>query len=396
VSAPLVLLVAGGTGGHLFPAEALAGALMRRGALVDLATDERALQYGDRFPARSVHTIPSDTLRSRSAGDMARFGWRTARGLLASARLIRRLRPAAVVGFGGYPTVPPLIAAGLLGYPTLIHEQNVVMGRANRLLARRASLVATGFAELRGAPKLRRPFVRVGNPVRPAVLAQAGAAYRPPTLDGPLRLLVFGGSQGARVMSDVVPPAIARLGQSLRDRLDIVQQARGGEDLSRVREAYAAAGVAAEIAPFIADLPVRMAAAHLVVCRSGASTVAELAVIGRPAVLVPYAASLDQDQLANAQVLGKAGGAVVVTEDRFDPEALARFLAERFADAPSLARMATAAARLGIADAADRLADLVLDLAAGRDAAATGRAETRSFTPDGPAMLAAISGKIDS
>jgi UDP-N-acetylglucosamine--N-acetylmuramyl-(pentapeptide) pyrophosphoryl-undecaprenol N-acetylglucosamine transferase len=395
VSAPLVLLVAGGTGGHLFPAEALADALMRRGALVDLATDERALQYGDRFPARSVHTIPSDTLRSRSARDMARFGWRTARGLLASARLMRRLRPAAVVGFGGYPTVPPLIAAGLLGYPTLIHEQNVVMGRANRLLARRASLVATGFAELQGAPKLRRPFVHVGNPVRPAVLAQAGAVYRPPMLDGPLRLLVFGGSQGARVMSDVVPPAIARLGQSLRDRLDIVQQARG-EDLSRVREAYAAAGVAAEIAPFINDLPARMAAAHLVVCRSGASTVAELAVVGRPAVLVPYAASLDQDQLANARVLGKAGGAVVVTEDRFDPEALARFLAERFADAPSLARMAAAAARIGIADAADRLADLVLDLAAGRNAAATGRADTRSSTPDGPAMLAAMPDRIAS
>jgi UDP-N-acetylglucosamine--N-acetylmuramyl-(pentapeptide) pyrophosphoryl-undecaprenol N-acetylglucosamine transferase len=362
VSGPVVLLAAGGTGGHLFPAEALAAALERRGAIIDLVTDDRALRYGLKFPARAVHTVPSETLRGRSPAHMVRFATGIGRGVLAASKLLKKSRPAVVVGFGGYPTVPPLIAARMLRMPTLVHEQNAVMGRANRLLARGASLVATGFPELRGAPTLRRPFVHVGNPVRPGVLAQARAPYPPIEPGGQIRLLVFGGSQGARVMADVVPEAIARLEPELRARLSIVQQARE-EDLSRTREAYAAAGVEAELAPFISDMPARMAAAHLVIARSGASTVAELGIIGRPAVLVPFPHALDQDQLYNAQILARAGGAIVIPEGTFTPPMLAGLLTDRLADEANLAFMAAASASVGVSDAAERLADLVLELA---------------------------------
>lgn len=364
MSATLVLLAAGGTGGHLFPAEALASALAARSVVVELVTDDRALNYSGSFPARAVHAVPSDTLRGRTPAATARFALRLGAGLFASARLIRRIRPAVVVGFGGYPTVPPIAAAGLLGVRTVVHEQNAVMGRANRLLARRATLVASGFPQLGGAPKLRQRFVPVGNPVRPAVLAQAGQPYAAPAEDGPVRLLVFGGSQGARVMADVVPPAIARLDGALRARLEIVQQTRT-EDLDRTRAAYASAGVAAELSPFIADLPARMAAAHLVISRSGASTVAELAVIGRPSILVPFPHALDQDQLANAGALASIGAATVVVESKFTPEGLAALLGEKLARPAALVDEAIAAASLGIPDAAERLADLVVAVAEG-------------------------------
>lgn len=358
-----VLLAAGGTGGHLFPAEALAAALARRSVEVELVTDDRALAYSASFPARAVHAVPSDTVRSRAPAALARFAFRLGRGTLASAALIRRLKPAAVVGFGGYPTVPPVLAAQLLGIPTVVHEANAVMGRANRLLARRASLVAGGFGKLDGAPALRRPFVRVGNPVRPAVLAQAAAPYGAPA-DGPIRLLVFGGSQGARVMGEVVPHALARLDNASRARLRVTQQVRA-EDLARVREAYEAAGIVAELSPFIGDLPARMAAAHLVIARSGASTVAELGVIGRPAVLVPFPHALDQDQLANAKALADIGAATLVTEDKFTPESLAGLLEVQLNAPERLAAAAGYALAAGVPDAAERLADLVVQVARG-------------------------------
>jgi UDP-N-acetylglucosamine--N-acetylmuramyl-(pentapeptide) pyrophosphoryl-undecaprenol N-acetylglucosamine transferase len=360
VSGMLVLLCAGGTGGHLFPAEALAGALKVRGIEVELATDERGAPYAIGFPARRIHAIPSETVRSRSPVSMANTAWKLASGTLAAWWMLGRVRPGVVVGFGGYPTVPPLIAAGLRRIPTVIHEQNAVMGRANRMLARRVTRIATGFPDvaLVDAP-LRGKLVHTGNPVRPSVLKASSIPYPPSA--GTQRILVFGGSQGARVMSDVVPAAIGLLDSALRTRVDIVQQARD-EDLARVREAYERVGVAAEVAPFFADLPSRIAASHIVIARGGASTVAELAVIGRPSILVPLPGSLDQDQAANARALAATGGARVVMQPDFTPERLASDLAAMLEDPEALARSGAAARAAGAADAAERLADLVLAL----------------------------------
>jgi UDP-N-acetylglucosamine--N-acetylmuramyl-(pentapeptide) pyrophosphoryl-undecaprenol N-acetylglucosamine transferase len=363
--APLVLLAAGGTGGHLFPAEALATALARRSLTVDLATDERAERYGKAFPARHVHLIASATVRGRDPVSLARTAAMLGIGTLQALRLLARIRPSAVVGFGGYPTVPPVLAATLRKVPTVIHEQNAVMGRANRLLAPRVTAIATGFAGvLDGAPKLKAKATRTGNPVRPAVVAAAATAYAALETAGPLRLVVFGGSQGARIMADIVPPAVERLEPHLRTRLSVVQQARE-EDVARVRDSYARSSVTAEVAPFFTDLPTRIAASHLVVSRSGASTVAELAAIGRPAILVPLPHALDQDQSANAGVLAKAGGAMRLPQDDFTPDRLAAEISALASAPQKLVAMAAAARSQGAVDAAERLADLVVDTIGG-------------------------------
>jgi len=359
--APLVLLVAGGTGGHLFPAEALAIALEKRGAAIELATDVRAAQF--KFPARAVHLIPSATLRARNPLALARTLSLLALGTMIAWALIGRIRPAAVVGFGGYPTVPPLFAASLRGVPTVLHEQNGVMGRANRLLAPRVTTIATSFRTLANLdPGLQAKVSFTGNPVRPQVIAAAATAYAAPAPGEMFKLLVFGGSQGAHVMAEVVPAAIERLSSELRARLRIVQQARA-EDIDGVRAIYGKLGVAAECAPFFADLPARMAAAHLIVSRSGASTVAELSAIGRPAILVPLPHALDQDQFANAGVLAQAGGAIRIEQRDFTPERLASDLERLAADPVRLAHMAQAAKSAGTIDAAERLADLVMKVA---------------------------------
>jgi UDP-N-acetylglucosamine--N-acetylmuramyl-(pentapeptide) pyrophosphoryl-undecaprenol N-acetylglucosamine transferase len=355
-----VLLAAGGTGGHLFPAEALAAALATRGIAVELATDARAVGYGGKFPARAMHVIPSAT--PRGLFGYAKAGAIIALGVAKAYGLLGRLRPAAVVGFGGYPSIPAVLAAGLRRIPSIIHEQNGVMGRANRLLAPRVTAIATSFAGVvDGDPALGAKATRTGNPLRPAVLA-AIAPYAPPEPNGPLRVLAFGGSQGARIMADVVPPAVERLDPVVRGRLSVVQQARP-EDFERVRETYARLGVNAEVAPFFQDLPARIAAAHLIVSRSGASTVAELAALGRPAVLVPLPHALDQDQLANARVLEAAGGAILLRQDAFTPERLAQEIAALAAEPARLAKMASGARSAGAPDAAERLADLVTHVA---------------------------------
>jgi UDP-N-acetylglucosamine--N-acetylmuramyl-(pentapeptide) pyrophosphoryl-undecaprenol N-acetylglucosamine transferase len=360
---PLVLLAAGGTGGHLFPAQALAQALIQRDAVIHLATDERASRYGGAFPAQEIHEIASATPSGRSPLGMARAAIMLGRGLLTSYGLVGRLRPAVVVGFGGYPTVPPVLAAALRGYPTVIHEQNGVIGRANRMLASRASVIATGFASVRGiAPGLESRLVHTGNPVRPAVLTAAAIPYQPPQPGGRLKIVAFGGSQGARIMSDVVPSAIDLLTPAERLRLDIVQQSRD-EDVGRVRQTYARLGVAADVSSFFPDMPARIAACHFVVARSGASTVAELSVIGRPSILVPLPQSLDGDQAANAQTLEQLGAAQVIPQPDFTPRRLAAELSARLADPSGLAAAAAAAKGAGIPDAAERLADLVLGLA---------------------------------
>lgn len=362
MNAPLVFLSAGGTGGHLFPAEALAHALRSRGVRVGLVTDTRALAYAQDFPADEVHGVASATFGSNAPYAVAASAFKLARGFAQSLLLIQKRKPAAIVGFGGYPTLPPVLAASFLGTKIILHEQNGVMGRANRALAGRADLIATGFPLVRGAkPEWRDKMVHVGNPVRPAVIAASATPY-PSTAPGfRFSLLVFGGSQGARVMSDVVPQALAFLPEEARARLFVVQQARP-EDLDRVTALYEAAGIAAEVAPFFKDLPARMAAAHLVVGRSGASTVAELGVIGRPALLVPLPHSLDGDQAANATQFAACGAATLVPQSDFDGAQLRAIILAALADPADLTRAATAAKSAGIPDAADRLARQIATL----------------------------------
>jgi len=357
-----VLLAAGGTGGHLFPAAALAAALRARGIECDLATDDRALKYGGEFPARAIHAIPSGTTTRAGLVAKGQAALQLGLGVVVAARLIRRLKPAAVIGFGGYPTVPPLVAASLLGVPTILHEQNAVLGRANRFLGGRVTLIATGFPNLGGvAAALQSKLRHTGNPVRPAVRAAAALPY-PDFAEGRLKVLVTGGSQGARVMAEVAPAALARLSADERARLALTLQARG-EDRAAAEAACKALRFPAEIAEFFPDLPARMAAAHLVVARAGASTVSELAVIGRPSVLVPYPHALDQDQAANAALLAETGAATVIRQPEFTPDALAAIWRAALADPVALAAKAAAARRAGVPDAAERLADLVAEIA---------------------------------
>lgn len=362
-AAPLVLVAAGGTGGHLFPAEALSVALRKRGATVDLATDERAVHYGQDFPARSVHIIPSATVTGRNPLALAKTAFTLSHGIAKAWLMLGRIKPDAVVGFGGYPTVPPVLAATLRGIPTVLHEQNGVMGRANRFLSTRVTAIASSVPDVAGmTDALKAKTIFTGNPVRPLVLAAAEIPYMPPQSGGPLKLLVFGGSQGARVMADVVPSAVALLDPPLRNRVVVTQQARG-EDLERAKASYQHHGIKAEVAAFFPDLPARMADTHLVVSRSGASTVAELAAVGRPAILVPLPHALDQDQLANAGVLERAGGAVRLDQPDFTPNRLATELTALLGDPVRLARMASSARTVGTLDAADRLAELVIKTA---------------------------------
>jgi UDP-N-acetylglucosamine--N-acetylmuramyl-(pentapeptide) pyrophosphoryl-undecaprenol N-acetylglucosamine transferase len=359
--APLVLLAAGGTGGHLFPAEALAIALDKRGIAVELATDHRAAHY--KFPARAMHIIPSATLRGRDPISLAKTATLLSWGSVKAWLMLGRVGPRAVVGFGGYPTVPPLLAASWRKIPTVLHEQNGVMGRANAFLAPRVTAIATGFRSLKNFNRhWQSKITFTGNPLRPQVIAAGQIPYAAPA-DGKLNLLVFGGSQGARVMSDIVPAAVGQLDASLGMRLNIVQQCRA-EDLDAVRATYARLGVAAEVAPFFVDLPARIAASHLVVSRSGASTVAELSAIGRPAILVPLPHALDQDQFANAGILEAAGGAIRIEQRDFTAERLAREITALSNDPARLAKMAQAAKSCGTTDAAERLADLVIKVAA--------------------------------
>jgi UDP-N-acetylglucosamine--N-acetylmuramyl-(pentapeptide) pyrophosphoryl-undecaprenol N-acetylglucosamine transferase len=361
-----IMLAAGGTGGHLFPAFALAEELKRRGVAVDLMTDMRGDRYGAGFPARAIYQVPSATLASRAPGDIAHTTISLARGTKAAFAILKHVKPSAVIGFGGYPTLPPLFAACLHGIPTAVHEQNAVLGRANKLLAKRVTAIATSFEKTKYLDgRLAEKAVLTGNPVRQAVIDAAARGYEAPTADGVVRILIFGGSQGARFFAESVPLALFALSDGVRQRLRVVQQARE-EDVERVREAYVDAGISVEVAPFFADLPARMAAAHLIIGRAGASTVAELTVIGRPSILVPLPHAIDNDQLNNARRLAESGGGWCIEQRNLSPERLADEL-EKLMQAPdALAAAAKAAKTAGRADAVRRLADFVLALAAGR------------------------------
>ena len=362
-TSPLILLAAGGTGGHLFPAEALGVELIRRGFRVRLVTDARALKYSGLFTKDMIDVVASETARGRNPIQLAHAGFTLAAGTLSAFNLMRRLKPAAIVGFGGYPTLPPLIAARLAGVPGIIHEANAVLGRANRFLSGQVRAIATSLpGVLDRDPALAGKTTTVGTPMRPTVLAAASVPYVAPEPSGPLRLLVVGGSQGARIMADIVPGAIERLEPALWTRLILTQQVRE-EDMTRVRAVYDRLKINAELAPFFTDLPARLAANHLIVSRSGAGTVAELAAIGRPSILVPLPGSIDQDQFANAGVLAEVNGALRIPQTEFSSDRLAAEISALAAEPQRLAAMAAAARGAGRLDAAERLADLVIKVA---------------------------------
>jgi UDP-N-acetylglucosamine--N-acetylmuramyl-(pentapeptide) pyrophosphoryl-undecaprenol N-acetylglucosamine transferase len=358
-----IVLSAGGTGGHLFPAQALAGELVRRGKQIVVMTDSRGHSYADVFPGARIETVPSAAFSDRSFLGLLSAPFEIIAGIVMSLAKLARIRPKAVIGFGGYPSVPVMVAACLARFPTAILAPDAVLGRANRLVANHVRAIAANFPLVRFAPKDSSKVVYTGNPLRPEVIALAGAPYDTPHLGDPLRLLVFGGSQGARVFRERVPSAIELLPARVKSRLDIVQQCRP-EDVEAVRAVYAAMGVRAVVAPFFRDLPERMAWAHLVVARSGAGTVSELAAIGRPAILVPLPHALDDNQTPNADALANVGGGWRVAQKDLTPEKLAGMLEAAFADPAALARCAAAARALAKPDATLRLADLVEKLEA--------------------------------
>ncbi|MCP4316015.1 MAG: undecaprenyldiphospho-muramoylpentapeptide beta-N-acetylglucosaminyltransferase [Hyphomicrobiales bacterium] len=359
-----VLLCAGGTGGHLFPAEALAHELHSRGVCVHLATDERAERFAGTFPADETHIVPSATITSKNPIALARAGWQLFRGLRQSGRLLAQLKPAVVAGFGGYPTLPPVMAASRAGIPSIIHEQNAVMGRANKFLAGRVTAIAGGFLTAGDGP-FDNKIITTGNPVRPEVLEAAKGPYKPAVNDEPFNLLVFGGSQGARFFSEIMPEALVQLPAELRKRLRITQQARP-EDQEELSRFYEDNVVDAEISPFFGDMAQRIANAHLVISRSGASTVSEVSVIGRPSVLVPFPHALDHDQAANAAALEVQGGAQLIRQSELDADRLSKLLTSFMEKPQTLVEMAKNAKNAGQPDATRLLGDLVTDIASGK------------------------------
>jgi UDP-N-acetylglucosamine--N-acetylmuramyl-(pentapeptide) pyrophosphoryl-undecaprenol N-acetylglucosamine transferase len=358
--AKLLLIAAGGTGGHMFPAQALAEAMLARGWRVKLSTDDRGARYAGGFPeAVKVERVASATFARGGAVAKLLVPFRIAGGVFGAVWSQLRDRPAVVVGFGGYPSIPALTAAWVLRRPRMIHEQNGVLGRVNRIFAPRVHKIACGTwptdlpGGVTGEP--------TGNPVRQTVLDRAAAPYIPPG-DYPMSMVVIGGSQGARVLSDVVPAAVALLPETLRDNLRVAHQARD-EDATRAAAAYDAAGVRAEIAPFFTDIPRRLSEAQLVISRSGASSVADISVIGRPAILIPFAAATGDHQMANARGLVDAGAAVVIAEKALDAPTLAQHIAAVLDDPAAAETMARNALGEGKPDATARLVALVEDLA---------------------------------
>jgi UDP-N-acetylglucosamine--N-acetylmuramyl-(pentapeptide) pyrophosphoryl-undecaprenol N-acetylglucosamine transferase len=352
----LLLIAAGGTGGHMFPAQALAEAMIARGWRVKLSTDARGARYAGGFPA-AVEVVVSGSATFARGGVLAKLAvpFRILGGVLGATARMLIDRPAVVVGFGGYPTIPALSAAFLTGRPRMIHEQNGVLGRVNKLFAPRVHKVACGIWPT--ALPLGIEGEHTGNPVRAAVLERAGAGYIAPG-DYPMSVVVIGGSQGARILSDVVPEAMARLPEALRRHVRVAQQARP-EDLDRVVAAYEAAGIIAEVAPFFADIPRRLSEAQLVISRSGASSVADISVIGRPAILIPFAAATDDHQTANARGLVEAGAAVEMAEKALDAVTLAAQMAAILGQPNKAEAMARNALGQGRPDATERLVALV-------------------------------------
>lgn len=353
----LIALAAGGTGGHMFPAEALAQELKRRGRRVLLVTDARGTRYTDNFPADEIFEISAATPSIGGPVAKVSAALSIARGLITTMMEFRKRKPVAAVGFGGYPSLPAMKAAALMNIPYGVHEQNGVLGRANRLLVKQAAFCAHAFSRIDKMPSGVNA-VEVGNPLRDAVGVAAGTVYPEISDKGPLSILIFGGSQGATIFSKAPIEALAALPAELRMRLRVTHQVRDADVLTAKAD-YALAGIEAEIAPFFSDLPSRMANAHLVISRSGASTVTELSAIGRPAILVPLAIAMDDHQAGNARVLADADGAILVSEKDFNADGLTQLLAPLLANPAHLAQMAAAAHGRVKSGAAATLADLV-------------------------------------
>ncbi len=357
--APLLLIAAGGTGGHMFPAQALAEMMVAGGWRVKLSTDARGARYAGGFPKEvAVEEVASATFARGGLAAKALVPFRIAGGVLGAMFAMRRDRPAAVVGFGGYPTIPALSAATILRIPRMIHEQNGVLGRVNKVFASRVDAIACGTWPTDLPEGVTGTFT--GNPVRAAILERAGAPYIPPG-DYPMSVLVIGGSQGARILSDVVPEALAALPETLRANVRVAHQARA-EDQGRVIAAYAEAGIRAEVEPFFADVPRRLSEAQLVISRSGASSVADISIVGRPAILIPFAAAAGDHQTANARGLVEAEAAVLIPESRLDVATLAGHVAAILENPAAATRMAQSALGYGTPDATDRLVEMVLTL----------------------------------
>jgi UDP-N-acetylglucosamine--N-acetylmuramyl-(pentapeptide) pyrophosphoryl-undecaprenol N-acetylglucosamine transferase len=365
MSEKTVLIAAGGTGGHLYPANAFAQAMIARGWRVVLMTDIRGRRYASDFPAQQIIDVPAATLSLSNPIGAVGGGFRLLRGIQAAHGHLRRLKPALVAGFGGYPSVPGLWAARAQKVPILIFQADSVLGRVNRYFAKDAAAVACGFDRLDRLPEVAADRKHVtGNPIRPAILAVRERAYPEAPAGGPLNVFINAGSQGARLFGEVIPVAFARLPAELRERLRIVQQVRE-EQLPLVRSTYDHAAIDAELSPFFTDMGERLAAAHLVISRAGASSVTELQAVGRPAILIPLAIAMDDHQTANAEGLTHVGAADLVFEDHLSAETLTPLLEKRLSDPHALAVRAAAARSAAKTDAAERLADLAIQVGGG-------------------------------
>ncbi len=355
-----IALTSGGTGGHMFPAVSLARALVRRGAKVVFFTDARAARYTENLEGVTTILLPAGGVAGKGLRGRISGLLRLALGTWQARGHLKKIRPAAVIGFGGYASIPATVSAKGLHIPMAIHEQNAVLGRANRVVAKSATRIATSFPEVRmisDADKSR--VIWTGNPVRPEIAALANIPYHAPEDNGPVNLLITGGSQGARILSEILPEAIIRLPDDLKARLHVTQQARA-EDLDQVNKTYEGSGVDVTLKPFFDDIPERLRDAHLVIARSGASTVAELTVAGRPSLLVPLPHAIDDHQRYNAEQVEQAGGAWMLSQERFTVEIVSERLAKLLTGPSALARAAEGARSAARANAAERLADMVV------------------------------------
>lgn len=357
---PLLVIAAGGTGGHMFPAQALAEVMLRKGWRVKLTTDARGARYTGGFPhSTEIEQVSSATFARGGALAKLLVPFRIFSGVAAAMLKLKQDQPEVVVGFGGYPTIPAMGAAWLLGLPRMIHEQNGVLGRVNRIFAPRVDVVACGTWPTDLPEGIEG--VHVGNPVRGTVLERGGSGYIAPG-DYPMSVLVIGGSQGARILSDTVPGAIAALPPELLRNVRVSHQARD-EDGERVAAFYVEHGIAADVQPFFHDVPARMSEAQLVISRSGASSVADISVIGRPSILIPFAAATGDHQTANAQGLVDAGGAIRIPESKLTIESLSEQIALILGNAQGAVQMARAALSMGKPEATESLVALVEMLA---------------------------------
>jgi UDP-N-acetylglucosamine--N-acetylmuramyl-(pentapeptide) pyrophosphoryl-undecaprenol N-acetylglucosamine transferase len=371
------VLAAGGTGGHMVPAAALAAELTRRGHHVALVSDARGVRFPGLFDGIQTHVLPAGRFAGGPLGyaKALREMWR---GRAMARQLYRDHRPAAVIGFGGYPAMPALLAAFATGIPTAVHEQNAVLGRVNRLVARRVDAIATSYDRTERLPeRLMGKTHLVGNPVREAVLALRSRPYPLLEEDGIFRILVTGGSQGASILSKVVPAGLAMLPPAFRRRLQVTHQARI-EDIDAARALYAEHQIAADLATYLPDMPEQLAWAHLVIGRAGASTIAELTAAGRPAILVPLATATDDHQTANAREMTEAGGARTIPQSRFTAVELAKQMQKLGLDPVALENAAGRARGIGRPDAVSDLADLVESLDAPPARVPVGRARQKA------------------